>query len=84
MKELASGPQPVTPSVTWKWRLLAGYSALGMCASLSGQVLAIPAGHRTSLFSFCTPCVPSQYSSKLCPEHGAEWKTWEVTAGSFA
>lgn len=74
MKELASGPQPVTPWVAWKWRLLAGYSALGMCASFSGQALAIPAGHRTSLFSFCTPHVPSRYSSKLCSEHGTEWK----------
>lgn len=84
MKELASGPQPVTPWVAWKWRLLAGYSALGMCASFSGQALAIPAGHRTSLFSFSTPRVPSQYSSKLCSEHGTEWETWEVTVGSFA
>lgn len=43
----------------------------------------------------CHPCGPpyfvvfflhvtSQYSSKLCSEHRAEWKTWEVTAGSFA
>lgn len=80
--ELASGPQPVTPWVAGKRRLLAGHSPLGMCASFGWEALVVPAGHRTALlFSFCTLQTPSQSSSKLCPEQGAEWKTREVTVG---
>lgn len=54
MNELASGPQPVTPWVAWKWRLFTSYGALGMCASFSWQALAIPADHHTLFSSFCT------------------------------
>lgn len=68
MDELASGLQPMTPWAAWNWRLLAGNSPLEIRASFSWQVLAFPAGHRTVLFSFCTPHRPSQYSSKLFPE----------------